>query len=167
MHYEVEIAGRVRRVEVARAGDTFAVTIDGHARQVDVARIDGNTLSLLVDNAWLRNVTISPDAASGQVVLVGTTPVAVTLNGRRGARRSAEGGTTGSGPQRVTAPMPGKVVRILAKTGDAVHARQPVVVIEAMKMENELRAARDGIVTEIHTDEGASVDAGALLLIIQ
>jgi biotin carboxyl carrier protein len=63
--------------------------------------------------------------------------------------------------------MPGKVVRVLVKAGDAVTARQPVVVVEAMKMENELRASRDGTVAEIHVREGMSVDAGALLLVIQ
>ena len=59
--------------------------------------------------------------------------------------------------------MPGKVVRVLVKAGDTVRARQPVVVVEAMKMENELRADRDGTVAEIHVREGKSVDAGALL----
>ena len=63
--------------------------------------------------------------------------------------------------------MPGKVVRVLVKAGDAVRARQPVVVVEAMKMENEVRADRDGTVAEIHTRDGMSVEAGALLMIIQ
>ena len=63
--------------------------------------------------------------------------------------------------------MPGKVVRVLVKVGDAVVARQPLVVIEAMKMENELRAPRDGRVAEVHAGEGASVDRDALLVVIQ
>jgi biotin carboxyl carrier protein len=63
--------------------------------------------------------------------------------------------------------MPGKVVRVPVAVGDIVRARQPVVVVEAMKMENELRASRDGTVAEIHVREGMSVDAGALLLVIQ
>ena len=60
--------------------------------------------------------------------------------------------------------MPGKVVRVLVATGDAVRVRQPLVVVEAMKMENELRAGRDGHVAAIHVREGASVDAGTLLI---
>ena len=60
--------------------------------------------------------------------------------------------------------MPGKVIRVLVAVGDEVKARQPLVVVEAMKMENELRAGRDGHVTAIHVREGASVDAGALLI---
>jgi biotin carboxyl carrier protein len=98
-------------------------------------------------------------------VRVGTTHVAVALNGRR--RAGEDRGHAASGPQRITAPMPGKVVRIPARAGDAVRARQTVLVIEAMKMENELKAGRDGVVGELHVREGESVEAGALLAVIQ
>ena len=63
--------------------------------------------------------------------------------------------------------MPGKIVRVLVKPGDAVQVRQPLVVVEAMKMENEIRAGRDGTVGEVHAQEGASVEAGTLLVVIQ
>jgi pyruvate carboxylase subunit B len=63
--------------------------------------------------------------------------------------------------------MPGKVVRVLVKAGDTVKARQGLVVVEAMKMENELRAARDGRVRDVMVTEGQSVDAGAALAIIE
>jgi glutaconyl-CoA/methylmalonyl-CoA decarboxylase subunit gamma len=92
--------------------------------------------------------------------------VPVAVNGRRG-RRTDEAADAGSGPQQLTAPMPGKVLRVLVKPGDVVDARQPLVVIEAMKMENELRAGRGGTISEVHAREGRSVDAGALLLTIQ
>jgi biotin carboxyl carrier protein len=59
--------------------------------------------------------------------------------------------------------MPGKVVRVLVAPGDTVAPRQPLVVVEAMKMENELRAAHSGVVLEVRAREGESVDAGALL----
>ena len=169
MQYEVEIAGRLLHVVVTRAGDGFAVTVDGRTRQVDAARIDAHTLSLLVDTVCSKEVSIAADPVGGQLgVHVGATPVTVTLNGRRRWGRKDEGaGTAAGGPQRLVAPMPGKVVRVLVKSGDPVTARQPVVVVEAMKMENELRASRVGTVAEIHVREGMSVDAGALLLVIQ
>ena len=63
--------------------------------------------------------------------------------------------------------MPGKVVRVLVKPGEQVRARQPLVVIEAMKMENELRAVGDGVVAEINVAEGQSVDAGALVAVVR
>ena len=63
--------------------------------------------------------------------------------------------------------MPGKIVRVLVQTGVSVRARQPVVVVEAMKMENELRAGRAGVVREVLVAEGASVEAGTPLLVIE
>jgi biotin carboxyl carrier protein len=93
--------------------------------------------------------------------------VSVGLNGRRRWGRKDDGGASAAGPQRLAASMPGKIVRVLVKAGDAVCARQPLVVVEAMKMENEMRAGRDGTVAEVHAREGYSVEAGALLLVIQ
>jgi biotin carboxyl carrier protein len=92
-------------------------------------------------------------------------PLVVAFNGRRW-KRKGDAGASGTGPERLTAPMPGKVVRVLARTGDRVAARQPVVVIEAMKMENELRASKDGAITDVLVREGQSVEAGTLLAII-
>lgn len=167
MQYEVEIGGKTRHVTVIRTGATFAVTVDGHTHHVDARRIDAHTLSLIVDNVWPKDAVVAPDAVRGQLtVTVDGTPVPVVVNGRRRGRRD-EAGHAGSGPQRLTAPMPGKIVRVLVKAGDAVSARQPLVVVEAMKMENELRAGRDGTIAEVHAREGQSVDVGALLVIIQ
>jgi biotin carboxyl carrier protein len=179
VQYEVEVGGRRLQVVVTRSGDGFAVAVDGRTRHIEAARIDGHTLSLLVDardglqavpsgKAQSYEVSVAADPISGQLTVhVGATAVAVTLNGRRRWGRKDEGAATGSGPQRLVAPMPGKVVRVLVKAGDQVTARQPVVVVEAMKMENELRASRGGTVAEILAREGMSVDAGALLLVIQ
>jgi biotin carboxyl carrier protein len=170
MQYEVEIGGRLRQVVVTRIGDAFAVSVDGHTRHVNAARIDGHSLSLLVDAVCPQSheVSIVADPSSGQLVVhVGAVPVAVALNGRRRWGRKDDGAAAGSGPQRLVAPMPGKVVRVLVKVGDRVGVRQPVVVVEAMKMENELRASREGTIVEIHAREGLSVEAGALLIVIQ
>ncbi len=87
--------------------------------------------------------------------------------GSFGRQNKAEAGAPTSGPQRVVAPMPGKVVRVLVKPGDEVKARQGLVVVEAMKMENELRAARDGRVRDVAVAEGQSVDAGSVLLVVE
>jgi biotin carboxyl carrier protein len=171
--YEVEVGGRTRRVVARREGRGFAVELDGRAWLVDFARGGVHSLSLIVDNgdaAGARrsaDVTIAPAASGDQLtVLVGSVPIGVTLNGRR-THRSRGDAAAGLGPQRITAPMPGKVVRVLVKIGDAVAARQPVVVVEAMKMENELRAVRAGTVAEVHAREHMSVEAGALLVVIQ
>ena len=185
MHYEVEIGGKRRQVVVTRTGGAFAVSVDGRTRHVDTARVDAHTMSLVVDSLLPAEhsaagqppavsggrcceVSVAPGLGAGELqVYVGSVPVAVTLNGRRGWGQKHEGHGAGSGPQRVVAPMPGKIVRVLVKAGDRVSLRQPVVVVEAMKMENELRASREGTIAEIHVRQGMSVDAGALLLVIQ
>ena len=196
MHHEVEINGRIRQVVVHRADQGFAVVVDGRAWQVLAAQVDLHTLSLLIGEGGRESfstrearkttpdprtvlsyeVTLAPDPASAQLVVnvAGpavsferrTTRVLVTLNGRRSRRMGSEGAQPGSGPQRIVSPMAGKIVRVLVKSGEAVRARQPLVVVEAMKMENELRALRDGTVAEIHAREGTSVDAGVLLVVV-
>jgi biotin carboxyl carrier protein len=169
MRYEIEVGGRTRLVAVARVGDGLAITVDDYTWQVDAARIDAHTLSLIVDSVSRKSyeVALSSDPATSQLtVRVGTTPIVVGVNGSRRWTRKDDGGS-GTGPLRLVAPMPGKVVRVLVAAGQAVRARQPLVVVEAMKMENELRAGRDGTVVDVHAREGMSVDAGALLVVIQ
>jgi biotin carboxyl carrier protein len=167
MRYELEVGGRRRQVVVVRTGDSFAVTVDGHTHHVDVARIGAHTLSLILDSVWPADASITGDRGGGQLTVhVAGMAVRVVLNRRRRYGRKDDGGA-GLGPQRLMAPMPGKVVRVPVAVGDIVRARQPVMVVEAMKMENELRASRDGTVAEIHAREGMSVEAGALLVVIQ
>jgi biotin carboxyl carrier protein len=168
VRYEIEVGGRLRQVAVERAGDGFAVELDGRTWRVDASRVDAHTLSLILDNEMDARtgseVTIVPGRTAGQFTIqIGALPIAVTVNGRR---RVGASNRAASGPQRVAAPMPGKIVRVLVRPGDAVTARQPLVVVEAMKMENELRASRDGTVAEVHVREGVSVEAGAPLIVI-
>ena len=165
MRYEVEVNGRVRQVNVHRADGHFVVSVDDRAWTVDAARVDGHTLSLLVGSSS-QEITMAADATPGQLaVAIKGVPLSVTVNGRRRWGRKDDGGA-GGGPQQLIAPMPGKIVRVLAKVGVHVQPRQPLVVVEAMKMENELRATRSGVVSELLVQEGQSVDAGALLLIV-
>jgi biotin carboxyl carrier protein len=165
MRHDIEIGGRVRHVETRKIDGRFLVTVDGREHAVDAARVDARTLSLLVDSSSYE-VTIAADAASGQLrVQVGTVAVTVGVPGRGRSSSKGDGGPS-SGPQRLAAPMPGRVVRILVRTGEAVYQGQPLVVVEAMKMENELRASRAGTVTDVFVGEGQSVDAGTPLAVV-
>jgi biotin carboxyl carrier protein len=165
VRYEVEVNGRVRHVNVHRTDGHFVVSVDDREWTVDAARVDAHTLSLLVGSSS-QEITLAPDATPGQLAVgIKGVPLSVTVNGRR-RWGGKDDGATGGGPQQLIAPMPGKIVRVLAKVGASVQPRQPLVVVEAMKMENELRATRSGVVTELLVQEGQSVDAGALLLIV-
>jgi biotin carboxyl carrier protein len=177
VQYEVAINGALKQVTVVRRDGGFAVTLGGRQWVVDAAQVEGHTLSLLLADASngvatggavsSREITIATDPLTGQFIFgVGPVPLPVNLNARRTWDRRDDGTGGNSGPQRLVAPMPGKVVRVLAAPGDSVAQRQPVIVIEAMKMENELRASRDGTLTEVLVQEGQSVEAGMLLAII-
>ncbi len=165
MRYDVDVNGRLLHVNVHRADGHFVVTVDGREWTVDAARVDAHTLSLLIGSSS-QEVTIAAEPTPGRLAVgIKGVPLSVTVNGRRRWGRTEDGGAAG-GPEQLVAPMPGKIVRVLAKVGAAVQARQPLVVVEAMKMENELRAARAGVVSELLVQEGQSVDAGALLLVV-
>lgn len=96
-------------------------------------------------------------------VRVGADHYRVTIRDPR-ARRTGSDAASSTGPVEITAPMPGRVVKVLVREGEEVVAGQGVLVMEAMKMQNELRAPRSGKVERIHAAEGAGVEAGALLL---
>jgi biotin carboxyl carrier protein len=175
MIFEVAIGDRVRTVGVVRKSGVLHVDLDGRLHIVDARRINDSTVSMLVQLEAAAAPSRSIDAAFASQPVAGdfdvhlegrTIPVQIRPAGSFG-RQKKTGGITGTGPQRVTSPMPGKVVRVLVKAGDEVTARQGLVVVEAMKMENELRAARDGRVREVPVTEGQSVDAGTVLLIVE
>jgi biotin carboxyl carrier protein len=171
MTFDIEINGRSRRISIEPATPgRFGVIVDGQAHVVDVARIGSFGLSLLFDgaNRSSREIQVSPGNGPGEM-LVGLDgkSVTVVVNGRRTGRASADGGTAAGGEQTVIAPMPGRVVRLLVSSGDEVTARQPVVVVEAMKMENELRSPKAGRVKQIAVTAGESVEAGRVLAVIE
>ncbi len=174
MHFEIEVNGRPHTVTVERTGNRYRIEADGRVDVVDVARVDGTTLSLVVlgEREFSHEVSLVPGREPGDLeVYLRAGVVQTRVSGAPGQKRwSAKGGTLSvgaAGPQRVIAPMPGKIVRVLVKAGDEVKARQGLVVVEAMKMENELRATRDGRVKDVHVAEGALVESGRLLLVIE
>ena len=174
MTFEIEIGETVRTVTVQRKGPVLQVTVDGRAQIVDARRVGDATLSLLLapgGDAAARSVDVSVVAGrtSGGYDVHGggrTIPVQVRVAGAYRHQRTVVS-AIGSGPQRLVAPMPGKIVRVLVTPGEVVTARQGLVVVEAMKMENELRAARDGQVRAVSVVEGQLVEAGAVLVVIE
>ena len=174
MQYTLVIGGRTRRVHLERQGDAFRVTVDAQAFDVHAAEVDGRALSLLVGSTAAQGegrsvpAVVVPGRMPGelQVAVHGRTlPVQVVADER--SRRRGGGPGDATGPQRIIAPMPGKVVRVLVAPGDEVQPKQGLVVVEAMKMENELRAARAGRVVSVSVVEGQSVDAGAVLAVVE
>ena len=174
MRIEVEINGKARDVTVAPDAahpGRVQVSWDGATHEVDARLVERDRHGVLLSLVQVGAAAASREArcVTGRsgvtAVHLGDIVVEAVINGRRVAGDTA-GDATG-GASRLTAPMPGKVVRVLVAAGDEVEARQPLVVVEAMKMENELTAPRAGTVTEVPVTEGMSVEAGRLLAAIE
>jgi biotin carboxyl carrier protein len=171
MQLQIDVNGRLRTVEIARKDGLYRIVIDGVERMVDAAAVDGSTFSLicLADGRSSQEVGLSPTGLPGEIAVHMPSGVASVrvVTGAAGRFGRGAGAAQAAGTQQVLAPMPGKVVKILVKAGDEVKARQGLVVVEAMKMENELRSPKDGRVSDVLVAEGASVEAGRLLVVVE
>ena len=171
MTFEIDVNGRTRAVAIEKtAQGQYRVVLDGEVRLIDAARVGVYGLSLLIDgdDRTSHDVQVTPGTAAGELLVTfnGRTLTA-TVNARRTGRAGADTGAGAHGEQSVLAPMPGRVVRVLVAVGHEVAVRQPVVGVEAMKMENELRSPKAGRVKELNVTPGTSVEAGRVLLVIE
>ena len=149
-------------VVVPRENGQYEVTIDGETRTVDARPTGSGSYSLLFDHEH-HEVHVATKGDAWTVLLGGRTHRFQLLDER--ARRSGRA-AKGPGDKEIRAVMPGQVVALLAEVGHHVEQGQGVLVIEAMKMENEIKAPRTGTVQEIRVKPGQAVEAGELLAVI-
>ena len=161
MIYEVMIAEKVYRVELVRTEQEWKCKLDGRELPLDVVSAQDGMLSLLLQGKSyeVKQETVGADTN----VVVGQERFSASVRDPRSFRSRRRSGASEQGVMKIKAPMPGKVVRILAPAGSQVEIGQSVVVIEAMKMQNELKAPKTGVVKKINVEEGAAVDAGQAL----
>jgi acetyl-CoA/propionyl-CoA carboxylase biotin carboxyl carrier protein len=162
----VTAAGREATITIDRASDgRWEIEVDGVRRDVEAHQVRPGTWSLVIDG-HTHLVDLEP-RARGLALSTGLAEALVTVEDAqtRRLRQSLTGGAPVRG-EEVRAPIAGKVVKILAAAGDEIAAGQPVAVLEAMKMENEIVAERGGKVSEIKKDAGQSVETGELLMIL-
>jgi len=162
--YVVELSGRTFVVEL----DAGVARVDGGAPlAVTLDDVDGTPVRLVSIAGTLHRMTARRDGPRGRYIL--------HMDGRRfgvdaldertrAIRDLADAARPSSGPVPLIAPMPGLVVRVTAAVGDVVQAGQPLVAIEAMKMENELRAPAAGTVRAVHATPGSPVEKGTVLI---
>jgi biotin carboxyl carrier protein len=172
MLYVAVVDGVERQVEItAQGADQFTIFIDDERFELSARQIDANTLSIITAAEEAYEATFAVDGATQDVtqVYLGDAAVDVAVYDlRRQALRQAEAAVSAQdGPARILTPMPGKVVAVLVEEGQSVQAGAGLVVVEAMKMENELRAPKDGVVRQLKAQVGAAVDSGAVLLVIE
>jgi biotin carboxyl carrier protein len=138
--------------DIVRTGNTWSILLGTRSYEVTVVEEAPGELAVSVD---------------GQVVRVRRAGSAGLAGLGRRTRLAKRGAGATDGPQSITAPMPGRIVKVLVTPGDAVAARQGLVVVEAMKMENELRSPKAGTVTEVRVTQGQSVEARAVLVVVE
>jgi pyruvate carboxylase subunit B len=164
MKYSATMDERILEVEIGRSGE---IILDGQPHHVDLQSIDGDSLfSLLMDG---RSYEVFVERRDERYyVLVGGEMHAIQVEDERLRRLATLGEKTSAptGEVPIKAPMPGLVVAVPARVGEAVKEGEGVVILEAMKMENEIRAPRGGVVKAVRISPGQTVDQGQVLAVI-
>ncbi len=166
MTYDVVVDEKTHQVELTRGEECWLCKVDGHEIDVDAELTARDILSVLVGG---KAYEIKRERSlQGELhMVIGSARYAVDVRDPRSLRTRRAIAGTEAGPQKVKAPMPGKIVRILVAEKDEVKAGQGIIVMEAMKMQNEMKSPKDGKVQKILTAEGSAVNAGDTLAIIE
>lgn len=167
MIYEIELNGRSRRVSIQpdRDGLGWQIMLDGKECHADIRLLQPNVLSLLIEGRSYR--ILLDTRPEGAAIVVDGERIAYRINDPRSLRTRTNSDVHHAGAKPVTAPMPGRIVRVLVQAGESVQAHQGLIVIEAMKMQNELKAPKAGSISRIAVEPGATVQAGQVLLVIE
>jgi biotin carboxyl carrier protein len=169
MKIHIEIDGCLRKVELSHPaeneGGFWRATIDGQAVTAEARLLRPGVLSLILDGRSYRIVL--EDAAEDPALYVGSRRVVYRMEDPRSLKSRRARAGAGDGPKTLKASMPGRVVRVLAAKGEEVKAHQGIVVIEAMKMQNELKSPKDGRIADLRVAPGDTVSAGDVLAVIE
>jgi biotin carboxyl carrier protein len=166
MKYEIVVNGARRSVEftppvIGSSRVTF--TVDGRLVEADAIRISRGAYSILLVGRSLE--VAAEESSTGLLMRENGREFHVEILDPRSWRRGGGAGIELEGRQQLIAPMPGKIVRVLVEEGQQVNAGQGLLVIEAMKMQNEIRSPKSGTVEKL-AREGQTVNAGEVLAIV-
>ncbi len=164
MLYDVTIDGRKYRLDLNHADGLWSCRLDGREVQVDAFLVRPDVLSLRIGE--MAYEIKSERVANDLNVWVGSRSFVAEIRDPRSLRGRNRAGDD-HGPRKIVAPMPGKVVRLLVSQGDRVEAGAGIAVVEAMKMQNEIRSPKNGTVRKILVGESAAVNAGDVLAIVE
>lgn len=164
MIYDVNIDGKNYRLELNRADSRWECRLDGREVEIDAILPRRDVLSIILGG---QAYEIKRERTATDMHLwVGSVRYAVQFRDPRSLRSRASA-DDGKGPRKLLAPMPGKVVRVLVSEESEVEAGQGVVVVEAMKMQNEIKSPKKGIVRKLIAAAGANVNAGDVLAVVE
>ena len=161
----VQIDGKDYQLKLERVAGGWECLLDGRKSVVEVAPVRSEVLSLRIAR---RVYEVRREASvTGTHLWVGYTPYAAEWRDPRSLRGRKRANADDESPRKLIAPMPGKVIRVLLAEKAQVEAGQGIVVMEAMKMQNEIKSPRKGTIQKILAAEGANVNAGDVLAIVE
>ena len=168
MKLNAAIAGREQTVAIRQDGDRVFANVDGREYHLE-AHASPSGVTLLMSDGQVFDCRVEGQPLSGQAVdvFVGTNHYGVTLIDRKRLRSAAAASAHTDGAARIVASMPGKVVRVLVAKGASVEAGTGIVVVEAMKMQNEMKTPKAGTVATLNVEVGATVNGGDVLAVIE
>ncbi len=166
MNYDVIIDGTEHHVELEPQGEAWLCHVDGQEIIVDAAFTARDVISMLVDNR-AHEIKREYSMLGDLHIIIGSERFAAEVRDPRSLRSRRTAASIGEGPQKITAPMPGKVVRLMVAEKDEVEAGQGILVVEAMKMQNEIKSAKKGVVQKIMVAEGSNVNPGDTMAIVE
>jgi len=162
--YDITLDGRKYRLELNRGEHGWSCRLDRREIDVDAVLARPDVLSLRIGN---RAYEVKCERAAGDLHLwVGSQRFAAEVRDPRSFRGRSRAADD-HGPRKLTAPMPGKIVRVLVSEGVEIEAGAGVLVVEAMKMQNEIKSPKKGMIRKILVSEGAAVNAGDVLAIVE
>jgi biotin carboxyl carrier protein len=162
MKFEVRIGAKTRIVELEGNADRWRITLDGQPLDADAVEIAPNTFSILL-RGQSHEIRVTPSTSGTLTLQTGLEEFIAEVLDPRAWGRSRHSALETEGRQPVVAPMPGKIIRLLVKAGDIVEAGQGLLVVEAMKMQNEIRSPKSGVVDRLLAQEGQPVNTGEIL----
>lgn len=165
MTYEVIIDGKIHRLELERTDGGWNCKLDGREIKLDAVLARRDVLSILIDGKAYE--VKRERSATDMHLWVGPVRYGAELRDPRSLRARAGSAADEQGIKKLVAAMPGKVVRILTPEKSEVDAGQGILVVEAMKMQNEMKSPKKGVVQKILAAEGAAVNAGDVLAIVE
>jgi biotin carboxyl carrier protein len=162
MRFEVLINSSRRVVELEREAKGWRISLDGEPADADVAEIASDTFSVLL-NGKSYEIRVASNPSGTLTLQRGRHELTAEVTDPRAWRGRRHGALEAEGRQQILAPMPGKIVRVLVQAGEKVQAGQGLLVVEAMKMQNEIRSPKSGTVERLLVKEGQPVNAGETL----
>jgi len=162
---EIELDGKLYSVESAGTGQRARWTVNGRMLDADAVEVSPSIYSILIDGKSFEARVESKVDSELRVTVAGR-QFSATIRNPRKWKRDRRAGAEAEGPQQAKAPMPGKIVIVLVKIGDAVAAGQGIAVVEAMKMQNEIRSPKSGTIERVLVAAGQTVNAGEVVAIV-